>query len=93
MVGVIPNSFIAATGLGQPTQFFNLVHNLGLECEAVNVADHAVLDLDAIENAFQPDIVVITAKDAVKLEMESCNNVWFGKFNIIDINICTTQIL
>lgn len=67
---------IAATGLGQPSQFFNLVHNLGLECEAVNVADHAVLDLEAIEKAFQPDIVVITAKDAVKLEMESCNNVW-----------------
>ncbi len=67
---------VAATGLGQPSQFFGLVRDLGLECETVNVADHAVLDIRAIQNAFHPDIVIITAKDAVKLEMESCNNVW-----------------
>ena len=67
---------VAATGLGQPSQFFSLLSDLGLECETVNVADHAVIDLQAIRNAFQPDIVVVTAKDAVKLAMESCNNVW-----------------
>ena len=67
---------VAATGLGQPSQFFSLLDDLGVACETVNVADHAVLDIRAIENSFQPDIVVITAKDAVKLEMESCNNVW-----------------
>ena len=67
---------VAATGLGQPSQFFDLLGDLGLECETVNVADHAVLDLRAIEANFQPDIVVVTAKDAVKLELESCHNVW-----------------
>ena len=67
---------VAATGLGQPSQFFSLLSDLGLECETVNVADHAVLDLWAIETNFQPDIVVVTAKDAVKLEVESCHNVW-----------------
>ncbi|EHQ57242.1 lipid-A-disaccharide kinase [gamma proteobacterium HIMB55] len=67
---------VAATGLGQPSQFFSLLSDLGLECETVNVADHAVLDLWAIETHFQPDIVVVTAKDAVKLEVESCHNVW-----------------
>lgn len=67
---------VAATGLGQPSQFFDLLGDLGLECETVNVADHAVLDLRAIETNFQPDIVVVTAKDAVKLELESCHNVW-----------------
>lgn len=67
---------VAATGLGQPSQFFDLLGDLGLECETVHVADHAVLDLRAIEANFQPDIVVVTAKDAVKLELESCHNVW-----------------
>lgn len=67
---------VAATGLGQPSQFFGLLDDLGVECETVIVADHAVLDLQAIERNFQPDIVVITAKDAVKLEVESCDNVW-----------------
>ena len=67
---------VAATGLGQPSQFFDLLGDLGLECETVHVADHAVLDLRAIETNFQPDIVVVTAKDAVKLELESCHNVW-----------------
>ena len=67
---------VAATGLGQPSQFFDLLGDLGLECETVNVADHAVLDLRAIETNFQPDIVVITAKDAVKLDVESCHNIW-----------------
>lgn len=67
---------VAATGLGQPSQFYSLLSDLGLECETVNVADHAVLDLWAIETHFQPDIVVVTAKDAVKLEVESCHNVW-----------------
>lgn len=67
---------VAATGLGQPSQFFDLLGGLGLECETVNVADHAILDLRAIETNFQPDIVVVTAKDAVKLELESCHNVW-----------------
>ena len=67
---------IAATGLGQPSQFFDLLGDLGLECETVNVADHAILNLRAIETNFQPDIVVVTAKDAVILELESCHNVW-----------------
>ena len=67
---------VAATGLGQPSQFFGLLNDLGIECETINVADHAVLDLQAIERNFQPDIVVITAKDAVKLEVESCDTVW-----------------
>ena len=67
---------VAATGLGQPSQFFDLLGDLGLECETVNVADHAILNLRAIETNFQPDIVVVTAKDAVKLELESCHNVW-----------------
>ena len=67
---------VAASGLGQPSQFFGLLNDLGVECEKVNVADHAILDLRAIETNFQPDIVVVTAKDAVKLELESCHNVW-----------------
>lgn len=67
---------VAATGLGQPFQFFDLLRELGVDCETVSVADHAVLDLLAIENNFQPDIVVVTAKDAVKLPAESCDNVW-----------------
>ena len=67
---------VAATGLGQPSQFFNLVNDLGFTSDAVAIADHATLDLREIKERYQPDIVVITAKDAVKLDAESCDNVW-----------------
>jgi tetraacyldisaccharide 4'-kinase len=67
---------VAATGLGQPSQFFDLLRDLQLEFETVRVADHSVLDLQSIENNFKPDIVIVTAKDAVKLDAESCDNVW-----------------
>jgi len=32
--------------------------------------------MGVIKKDFQPDIIVVTAKDAVKLDMESCDNVW-----------------
>jgi len=67
---------VAATGLGQPVQFFRLLKDLHLQFETVSVADHAELDMGAIKKDFQPDIIVVTAKDAVKLDMESCDNVW-----------------
>ena len=67
---------MAATGLGQPAQFFRLLKDLDLQFETVSVADHAGLDMGVIKKNFQPDIIVVTAKDAVKLDTESCDNVW-----------------
>lgn len=67
---------VAATGLGQPSQFFAMLRELNLTFEAVSIADHGKLDLSAIQADFQADIVIVTAKDAVKLGGESCDNVW-----------------
>jgi tetraacyldisaccharide 4'-kinase len=67
---------VAATGLGQPAQFFTTLHDLKIECETVSVADHSKLDLASIQREYEPDIIVVTAKDAVKIEREPCDNVW-----------------
>ncbi len=67
---------VAATGLGQPSQFFSLLRDLYFKCDTIAVADHSALDLQEIEANFMADVVVVTAKDAVKLDVESCDNVW-----------------
>jgi tetraacyldisaccharide 4'-kinase len=67
---------VAATGLGQPAQFFRTLHDLKITCETVSVADHSKLDLALIQREYEPDIIVVTAKDAVKIEQEPCDNVW-----------------
>ena len=69
-------AIVAATGLGQPSQFFKLLNHLGLKFENVTVADHAQLNIAAIKKEFNPDVIVVTAKDAVKLDVEECDNVW-----------------
>lgn len=67
---------VAATGLGQPAQFFSMLRELNLQFETVSIADHGKLDLSAIQTELEPDVVIVTAKDAVKLDGESCDNVW-----------------
>ncbi|MDG1034912.1 MAG: tetraacyldisaccharide 4'-kinase [Luminiphilus sp.] len=67
---------VAATGLGQPDQYFQMLSRKGLIFESVAVADHAVLPMEEITANFLPDVVLITEKDAVKLKGPACDNVW-----------------
>ena len=70
-------SLVAATGLGQPAQFFTMLRHMGFEFAEVAVADHAVLPLSKIQESHDPEYIVVTAKDAVKLDKQACDNVWF----------------
>lgn len=69
-------SLVAATGLGQPAQFFAMLRHMGFEFTEVAVADHALLPLREIQESHDPQYVVVTAKDAVKFDNQACDNVW-----------------
>jgi len=69
-------SLVAATGLGQPAQFFAMLRHMGFEFTELAVADHALLPLREIQESHDPQYVVVTAKDAVKLDNQACDNVW-----------------
>ncbi|MDB2377848.1 tetraacyldisaccharide 4'-kinase [Luminiphilus sp.] len=67
---------VAATGLGQPEQYFEMLKRKGLTFDTLTVADHAVLPMEEIAAGYAPDVVLITEKDAVKLKGPACDNVW-----------------
>ena len=69
-------SLVAATGLGQPTQFFTMLRHMGFEFTEVAVADHALLPLSEIQESHHPGYIIVTAKDAVKMDKQACDNVW-----------------
>lgn len=56
----------AITALGQPDQFFEMLSALGLRVTGVALPDHEAISLEHLKQA-KTDVVVITAKDAVKL--------------------------
>ena len=69
-------SLVAATGLGQPAQFFTMLRQMGLEFTEVTIADHALLPLSEIQESHGPGHIIVTAKDAVKMDKQACDNVW-----------------
>jgi tetraacyldisaccharide 4'-kinase len=70
---------LAATGLGQPSQFFSMLRHIGVELsEQIAVPDHALLPLHDIQERYAPDYIVVTAKDAVKVDRRACDNVWIA---------------
>ena len=58
-------SIIAVTGLGQPTQFFEMLRGQGLAIEAESLGDHEAMT-QALLDHLGEKVVLITAKDAVK---------------------------
>lgn len=65
----------AVAGIGNPGRFFQLLRALGAEVEAVPLADHhrfKASDLEAGHN----NLVVMTAKDAVKCRPFASENAW-----------------
>jgi tetraacyldisaccharide 4'-kinase len=81
-------SLVAATGLGQPSQFFIMLRVLGFEFTEVTVADHALLPLNEIHKMHKPDHILVTAKDAVKMDKQACDNVW-----VVDIEAQLPEVL
>ena len=56
----------AMTALGQPDQFFEMLSGLGLSVTGVALPDHEAISPERLKQA-KTGVVVITAKDAVKL--------------------------
>jgi tetraacyldisaccharide 4'-kinase len=65
----------AITALGQPEQFFDLLRSLGLTITTQSLRDHRPISFRMLENT-DVQIVVITAKDAVKLPPETDERIW-----------------
>lgn len=73
---------MAATGLGQPEQFFSMLRRLGVAIEqTLAVADHESLE-DALDQLKPAGIVLVTAKDAVKLPMLRDTRVWVTEISV-----------
>ena len=71
----------AATGLGQPGQFFKMLRGSGLSIHECALPDHGALsqhDLDVLEQ----DVVLVTAKDAVKLALLVDPRVWVVEIDV-----------
>ena len=68
-------SIIAVTGLGQPTQFFEMLRGQGLAIEAESLGDHEAMTQAHLERR-EEEVVLITAKDAVKCPECSDPRVW-----------------
>ncbi|MDG2461056.1 MAG: tetraacyldisaccharide 4'-kinase [Luminiphilus sp.] len=60
-------SVTAMTGLGQPRQFFDMLTKEGLSVAEVALPDHERITVRRLERV-PTDIVVVTRKDAVKLD-------------------------
>ena len=71
----------AATGLGQPRQFFDMLRGSGLSIREHAVSDHGELpqrQLDMLAEA----VVLVTAKDAVKFVHPVDPRVWVVEINV-----------
>lgn len=68
-------SVTAATGLGQPEQFFELLGSLGVAADTHAFADHHALTAAEIA-ALPGERIVVTAKDAVKLVPPYDPRIW-----------------
>ena len=72
-------SVTAVTGLGQPTQFFEMLRREGLTVESVALPDHEPITRGNLDRA-NTDLVLITAKDAIKLsgieDSRAANRLW-----------------
>ncbi len=68
-------SIIAVTGLGQPTQFFEMLKGQGLTIEAESLGDHEAITQAHLDRLGE-QVVLITAKDAVKWSECKDPRVW-----------------
>ncbi len=72
----------AVTGLGQPGQFFEMLRDSGLSIHEHAVHDHAELPKRALDTLEQ-DVILVTAKDAVKLSVPIDPRVWVVEIDVM----------
>ena len=68
-------SIVAMTGLGQPTQFFEMLRGQGLTIEEEPLGDHETMTPAHLDRR-EEEVVLMTAKDAVKLPECTDPRVW-----------------
>ena len=68
-------SIVAMTGLGQPGQFFEMLRGHGLAIEAASLGDHEAMTPAHLDRR-EEEVVLMTAKDAVKLPECTDPRVW-----------------
>ena len=68
-------SVVAMTGLGQPRQFFEMLRGQGLAIEGESLGDHEAMTQAHLDHR-EELVVLMTAKDAVKLPECSDPRVW-----------------
>jgi len=68
-------SIVAITGLGQPTQFFEMLRGQGLSIEAESLGDHEAMTQAHLDRR-EEQVVLITVKDGVKLPECADPRVW-----------------
>jgi tetraacyldisaccharide 4'-kinase len=68
-------SVVAITGLGQPAQFFEMLRGQGLAIHADSLGDHEAMTQAHLDRR-EEQVVLITAKDAVKLTEEADPRIW-----------------
>ena len=66
---------VAMTGLGQPTQFFEMLRRQGLAIEEEPLGDHEAMTQARLDRR-EEEVVLMTAKDAVKLAACTDPRVW-----------------
>ena len=66
----------AAAAIGEPTQFFQGLRELGISLTQTQAAsDHLALDAELLAS-FECDVVLITAKDAIKCDRQLDDRLW-----------------
>jgi tetraacyldisaccharide 4'-kinase len=68
-------SIVVMTGLGQPTQFFEMLRWQGLSVEAEALGDHEAMTQAHLDRR-EEQVVLMTAKDGVKLPECADPRVW-----------------
>jgi tetraacyldisaccharide 4'-kinase len=68
-------SVVAITGLGQPAQFFEMLRGQGLAIHADSLGDHEAMTQAHLDRR-EEQVVLITAKDAVKLTEKADPRIW-----------------
>ena len=68
-------SMVAMTGLGQPRQFFEMLMGQGLAIEAESLGDHKAMTQAHLDRRDE-QVLLMTAKDAVKLSECTDPRVW-----------------
>lgn len=65
----------ALAGIGEPERFFDMLRGLGITAQTLPLPDHAPLER-ALLDSLQADLVLMTAKDAVKCVSFADSRCW-----------------